>query len=104
VKRWVRLSPEEDAVLVAQAKKGGLTISDELRRGIGLKPRTPPYDMILLTKIFNRQGPIGSNVNQVARVLNQGGYAEAAAFEQAVRDNAWIRDTLDKAIRNEQPC
>lgn len=98
IRRSVRLSAAEDRILAARAREDGMTISDEFRRAVSLPPLKPPVEIGLLAQIHAGMGKIGSNANQVARVLNEGGYPEAEAFRQVRRDIAWIGAMLAKAL------
>jgi len=75
VRLEVRLTPEEEARLVTLAGGSGANVSDYVRaRSLGQAvPRTVATDdRRALIELLGELGKIGSNLNQVARHLNQG--------------------------------
>jgi hypothetical protein len=75
VRLEVRLTPDEEARLVALASATGANVSDYVRaRSLGQTvPRTvATEDRRALIELLGELGKIGSNLNQVARHLNQG--------------------------------
>jgi hypothetical protein len=75
VRMEVRLTPDEELKLIALAGGSGANVSDYVRaRSLGHPvPRTVATDdRKALIELLGELGKIGSNLNQVARHLNQG--------------------------------
>jgi mobilization protein NikA len=76
----MRCTPSEYAQLEAAAERAGMTISAFMRHQcLGTAgpraARRPPVERIALAQILAHMGKCGSNLNQIARVLNSGGDA-----------------------------
>lgn len=68
----LRISTDEKALIEEKARKTGLSTSEYIRR-CALGRRLPYYgDTSLLQEYSSQLGKIGSNLNQLARVVNQG--------------------------------
>src|SRR5689334_10351424 len=87
-KIWGRVSKLEKADVTARAKRDHMTVSDEVRRAVGLPPADRPYETELLARINAQMGKIGSNANQCARAFNEGGYPGGEAISQMQTDVA----------------
>jgi hypothetical protein len=94
-------TPGEYAQLVIAAERAALSLSSFMRmQCLGTKPpraaRRPPVELMALSQVIGHLGKLGSNVNQIARVLNSGGeipdgdlkdtLAELRAASVAVQD------------------
>ena len=74
----IRLTPAEHATIEAAADRAGLSLAGYARSVLlAAEPprqsRRPPANKAELAVILGQLGKIGSNVNQIARVLNSGG-------------------------------
>ena len=73
----VRVSPAEYEAIATAADVAGLSLASYIR-GLVLespetqKTRKPSFDRVLLAQLIAQVGKIGSNLNQIARRLNQG--------------------------------
>ena len=68
----LRISAEEKAQIEQKARKAGITTSEFIRRS-ALGRRLPSYgDTTLLQEYSMQLGKIGSNLNQIAKYVNQG--------------------------------
>lgn len=68
----LRISAEEKAQIEQKARKAGITTSEFIRRS-ALGRRLPSYgDTTLLQEYSMQLGKIGSNLNQIAKNVNQG--------------------------------
>ncbi len=68
----LRISAEEKAQIEQKARKAGITTSEFIRRS-ALGRRMPSYgDTTLLQEYSMQLGKIGSNLNQIAKYVNQG--------------------------------
>lgn len=68
----LRISAEEKAQIEQKARKAGITTSEFIRRS-ALGRRLPSYgDTTLLQEYSMKLGKIGSNLNQIAKYVNQG--------------------------------
>ena len=97
---------EADAVK-AHADAADIHVSDLLRAAVlrqpaptrtRRKPRQPVEDGAQLAQVLGAVGRIGSNVNQLARTANMGGWGDKAALDEAVADIRWMRDKLMLAL------
>ncbi len=74
----VRLTPDESAAIEAKARATGLSLSGYARETLlgAPTPRTqraaPPPDVQALAILLGQLGKAGSNLNQLARLGNQG--------------------------------
>lgn len=74
----VRCLPEERAALELKAREAGLTLASYLRAsGLGTPgpraKRRPPVNAEALARATAALNKVGSNLNQIAHVLNAGG-------------------------------
>lgn len=68
----LRISAEEKAQIEQKARKAGITTSEFIRRS-ALGRRLPCYGDTTLLQAYSMQlGKIGSNLNQIAKYVNQG--------------------------------
>jgi hypothetical protein len=94
-------TPGEFAQLEVAAERAGMSVSMFMRHQcLGTAgpraTRRPPVELRALGQVIGQLGKIGSNVNQIARVLNSGGtipegdlkaaIAEVRAASMAVQD------------------
>ncbi len=76
----VRLTDDEDAAITAAAERAGQSVAAYIRQqcigapGPRAVPR-PPVERAVLAQLLAQLGKCGSNLNQIARVLNSGGDA-----------------------------
>jgi hypothetical protein len=74
----VRLTPDEHAAMEAAAERAGQSVASYVRQqcigtpGPRAVPR-PPVERAALAQLLAQLGKCGSNLNQIARVLNSGG-------------------------------
>lgn len=74
----MRCTPAELAQLEAAAERTGLTVGAFMRQQCLGTPgpraaRRPPVERAALAQLLAQMGKCGSNLNQIARVLNSGG-------------------------------
>ena len=100
-----RLTPGELAELTAMADRAGMTTGAFLRAAAFGSPgvrsqRRLPVDATLLRQVLGHLGRIGSNLNQIARRLNEGALAHTQLPElaEALRDFARLRDMIYAAL------
>jgi len=77
----VRLDDREQAEIIERADKAGLSIAGYLRSTVLSAPpprqsRRPPVNKVELARVLAQLGKLGSNVNQMARVANSGGWPD----------------------------
>ncbi len=99
-----RADPVERAEIEAAAQAAGLTVGSFVRATILKKARTvgkqrPTIDKVLLTKALGDLGKIGSNLNQIARKLNEGGGVGLGRIVSSLDDLTILKDEIIKAIR-----
>ena len=104
----VRFTEAERNTLTHAAGAAGVTLSDLLRSAVLRQPLPPARprranrpsvkDADKLALMLSSVGRIGSNVNQLARVANGGGWPEADDLQQAVSDIRWMRNTLMQSL------
>ena len=87
----VRCTEVERAHLVARADAAGLSLGDYLRSAaLDARPlravRRPSADHALLAQAVAQLGKIGSNVNQIAHVLNASGRERSALLDRALSE------------------
>lgn len=86
----VRLSPEEHAKVAAAVSASGLSLSGYARETLlgEPTPRTrrakPGPDIKLLAVLLGKLGMIGSNLNQLARLGNQGQFIPPTELKAAL--------------------
>ena len=104
VRVTVRFTADEAHAVTAKAHAGELSLSELLRRAVLTMPQArrrraaPAPGKPELAQLLGAVGRIGSNVNQLARVANQGGWPEAQAIEASIADIAWMRAELMRAL------
>jgi len=99
----IRFNDAEWQSLHTRADIAGLTPSGYARSVVLSTPplrqsRRPPVIVQELAQLMGHIGKIGSNINQLARIANMGGWPEASRLEQAVADISWIRERLFAAF------
>lgn len=72
----MRLTPEENALLLKKAEEAGISASSYLRRMITQKPNDYPEIRILLKELINEVNHIGVNINQIVKNYNSGFYSD----------------------------
>jgi hypothetical protein len=78
--RQMRCTANEDALLAANAERAGMAVGAFMRmQSLGSAgpraARRPPVERAALAQILAQLGKCGSNLNQIAHVLNKGGAA-----------------------------
>ena len=97
----VRVTPTEKKLLVKYAEQQGLTTSDFMRlRSISSTPlfRKATPERAAFIRNLAELGKIGSNVNQIARVMNQ--QPEASVPSQLLINTLHGIDTLTHQLIN----
>ncbi len=74
-----RVTDAERAQIRARADRAGLTVASYIRSTVLDTPpprqsRRPPVNVVELARVLAALGKLGSNVNQMARVANSGGW------------------------------
>jgi mobilization protein NikA len=74
-----RVTDAERAEIRARADRAGVTVASYIRATVlGTPPprqsRRPPVNVVELARVLAALGKLGSNVNQMARVANSGGW------------------------------
>lgn len=101
----VRLTPDEFTQLAERSDKAGMTAGAYLRAaGLGTAgaraQRRLPVDAMLLRQVLGHLGRVGSNLNQIARRLNEGAAAGLLLPElrEALADFGHMRAALYRAL------
>jgi hypothetical protein len=99
----VRLTESEWQALRTRADVAGLSVAGYSRAAILKSPplrasRRPPVVMTELSHVLAHVGKIGSNVNQLARLANLGGWPESADLREALADVRAMRTALLNAL------
>jgi hypothetical protein len=99
----IRLSPDERATINAAAERAGLTAGSYARQTLMGAPtprqvRRPPIEREQLARFLGHLGHVGSNLNQIARVLNGGGEADMPALDDAIAGVGELRIAVLKAL------
>jgi hypothetical protein len=98
----IRLNDAEHAALMSKAEKSGLPLGAYARQVLlDVAPRgrrRPHVDAVLLLQVLGRLGPIGSNINQLARVANSGGWPDGRYLDSAYAEIAEVCDSLWAAL------
>ena len=86
-----RVTAEEKKEIEAKAEKAGVTTGDFCRaQCLGVSKvrsaRRPTVEAATLSRLLAELGKIGSNLNQIAHKLNQGGWTSAAEVNRALRE------------------
>jgi hypothetical protein len=108
-KLTIRFNETEWQDVQTRADVAGLTTAGFSRAAIlNAKPlrasRRPPVDRAELAFLLADIGKIGSNINQLAKLANLGGWPEHEDLRQAVADIRWMRDVLLKALGYTPPA
>ena len=91
----MRISKEDKALIEQKARKAGITTSEFIRRS-ALGRRLPSYgDTTILQEYSMQLGKIGSNLNQIAKYVNQGFLPESLRGE--IRETC--RELVDLKFR-----
>lgn len=100
-----RVTPDEKASFVAQCKTQGISVSEAIKSKIFKRrpkpqqlPLTAGVDPAELSRLLGQIGKIGSNVNQVARHLNQGNRIDQARAERLEESVTAMRDAVLKTL------
>lgn len=99
-----RTEEAEKAEIDEAAEAAGLTVGSYCRAIILKKVLTTPrkkpsLDRVLLSQLVGQLGKVGSNLNQMARRLNEGKGAGSERITAACGDVANLKVELLKAIR-----
>jgi hypothetical protein len=99
----LRLTDDEHAELAARAESAGVSVAGLIRhRCLEQSPprarRRPHVDAAALMKLLGQVGHIGSNINQLARAANAGGWPSHSALDDAARDVADMRAAIRRAL------
>ena len=105
----IRFNEAERQAVQTRADVAGLSTAGYLRAvALDAKPlrasRRPPVDRAELAFLLADIGKIGSNINQLAKLANLGGWPEHEDLRQAVADIRWMRDVLLKALGYTPPA
>ncbi|MEO5347651.1 MAG: plasmid mobilization relaxosome protein MobC [Magnetococcus sp. YQC-9] len=100
----------EKAEIEAKAARAGLSVSGYLRTLIFGKgapqlrgARRPVVEKELLVKLLGELGKIGSNINQIAHVANQGRGVNFPALIKLSSDLVVMRQQVKAALGREEP-
>jgi hypothetical protein len=99
----IRLTDAELAQIDAAADRAGLAVGSYVRAVLftGNAPRavrSPSVDRKALAQILAHLGRLGSNVNQIARVLNYGESHDQRELERALSEITELRNALMSAL------
>lgn len=99
----VRLTDEEHAALAERAERAGLSAGAFVRAVALGAPgpravRRPPVEKAELARLLGQIGRVGSNVNQLARLANAGGWPGAAELDAMAADVAAMRAAVLSAL------
>lgn len=100
----MRCTPDEHAQLEAAAERAGMSVGAFMRNQCLGTPgpraiRRPPIERAALAQLLAQLGKCGSNLNQIARVLNSGDYTPSnttSAIEAFREACATITRTLGR--------
>lgn len=100
----VRVAEVEFAEIQTKAENAGLTVASFIRETVLKKAVTesravPSLEKVILSQLLGQLGKVGSNINQIARRLNEGGSVGAERITAACDEFSTLRDELIKAIR-----
>jgi len=84
----VRLNDTERSEILERADRAGLSVAGYLRTAVLDQPaprqsRRPPVNKQELAQVLAAIGKLGSNVNQMARVANSGGWPDGDKIDYA---------------------
>ena len=100
----VRVNPEEKSIIEDAAGIAGLSLASYIR-GLVLeapqtkKTRKPSLDRVALAQVLAQVGKIGSNLNQIARRLNQGKGVGLERLGAALDEVAAIKTAILEALK-----
>ena len=96
-----RFTEAELETVTRVSETTGMSVSDLLRFGVLRQPPPPSRrnahpvkDKQELARLLGAVGKIGSNVNQLAHIANQGMWPESHLLREAVADIQWMRSSL----------
>lgn len=75
--KHVRLSYEENKLLIEKAKAAGMSESSYIRHMIAEKPKSYPEIRELLKELINEVNHIGVNINQIVKDYNSNMFTES---------------------------
>jgi hypothetical protein len=105
-----RCTPEFRESVVAAAEQAGLSLADYIHSRLGGKPgprarRNPGADTVLLAKVLAQMGKSGSNLNQIARRMNEYEFegipellAMQAEHEEVLAEHRAVCEAILKAL------
>ena len=100
----------EKAEIEAKAARAGLSVSGYLRALVFGKDtpqprgaRRPVVEKELLVRLLGEIGKIGSNINQIAHVANQGRGVNHPALVQLLENIIVMRQQVKAALGREEP-
>ncbi len=98
-----RVSPQEYAILTHLADREGLTVGSYVRSRSLEQPTTravrrPTVAVQLLGGLLAQIGKIGSNLNQIARQLNQGATLPLSEIQTALGEHRQILAAIITAL------
>lgn len=99
----VRLSSDERTALETAANASGLTLGSYIRArltdGKALRSvRRPPVECDLLARLLGQIGKVGSNLNQIAMVMNAQGIVMHGAISDELSEVKSLREAILKAL------
>ena len=99
----VRFSETEHAELTRRADAVGLSVGAFIRmQSLDLPPprssRVPPINRQMVAQLLAQLGKLGSNINQMARHMNQGGQLADWQLNEANHALGEMRDACMKAL------
>lgn len=101
----VRVNEVEQAELKISAEAAGLSVPSFIRSKVlaeiqtASRPAPPSIDRKLLSQLLGQLGKVGSNINQIAHKLNEGGSIAAPRITGAIDDFEVLRDEILKALK-----
>lgn len=86
-----RVNEEEKKEVVEKASKAGMTEGEFVRSRCLDKVKTraarrPTVELENLSRLLGELGKVGSNLNQIAKTLNAGGWASGNEVNKALRE------------------
>jgi mobilization protein NikA len=103
IKLSARFNAAEARIIAARAKEDGMTVSDELRRAVGLPPRRrdPEQQNLihLLSRLLGEFGKQGSNLRQLLKMAYDGSWPETDEISRACQNVVLARETIMRALR-----
>jgi len=108
VKVTIRLIPEAKERLKQEAQQANISVSALIKSRVfgqaaiamDTTPPKPTPDLEALRKILGQLGKIGSNINQIARQLNQGNdYIDQVQFSAIRKDVHTVRNAVLKELK-----